>query len=92
VSDLNRNRLHGIKISGKRMRLLNRLKKITNLTRETQDYINRYQVIYKRVVNEAKRGKMIGTFYGQRMKKNNVANNKLRCRDIPAICLKSLSN
>jgi len=62
VSDLNRTRLHSIKISSKRMRLLNRLKKITNLTRETQDYINIYQVIYKRVVNEAKRGKMIGMF------------------------------
>jgi hypothetical protein len=62
VSDLNRNRLHGIRISSKRMRLLNRLKKITNLTRKTQDYINRYHVIYKIVINEAKRGKMIGMF------------------------------
>jgi len=62
VSDLNRNRLHRIKISSKRKRLLNRLKKILNLTRETQDYINTYQVIYKRVVNEAKRGIMISMF------------------------------
>jgi hypothetical protein len=27
---------------------------MTNLTRETQDYINRYRVIYKRVIREAK--------------------------------------
>jgi hypothetical protein len=43
MSDLNRNRLHGIKISTKRMRLLNRMNKIINLMRKTQDYTNRYQ-------------------------------------------------
>jgi hypothetical protein len=33
--------------------VLNRLKKI-QVRRETQDYINRYQVIYKSVIREAK--------------------------------------
>jgi hypothetical protein len=36
------------------MWFLNSLRKTTNLTRETQDYINKYQVIYKRVIREAK--------------------------------------
>jgi hypothetical protein len=37
------------------MRLLNGLRKQQNLSREMQDYIKRYQIIYKRVVKEAKR-------------------------------------
>jgi uncharacterized protein YktA (UPF0223 family) len=43
-----------LNISCKRMQFLNTLRKATNLTRETQDYINRYRVIYKRVIREAK--------------------------------------
>jgi hypothetical protein len=37
------------------MRLLNTLKKNTNLSNEALEYINRYQKIYKRVIIEAKR-------------------------------------
>jgi hypothetical protein len=37
------------------MRLLNGLKKHNNLSRDMQDYINRYHFIYKRLIKEAKR-------------------------------------
>jgi hypothetical protein len=37
------------------MRLLNGFKKLYNLSRDMQDYINRYQIIYKNVIKGAKR-------------------------------------
>jgi hypothetical protein len=45
----------GIRTSSKKMSFLKGLKKYLNLSRETQDYINRYKIIYKRVIKEAKR-------------------------------------
>jgi predicted outer membrane repeat protein len=45
----------GIKISSKKMRFLNVLKKKTNITREVLTYISRYRIIYKRVIREAKK-------------------------------------
>jgi hypothetical protein len=47
VREPNRNRwiTKGLKISSKRMRFLNSLRKNKNLTKETQDYITRYRVI-----------------------------------------------
>ena len=53
----------GIKISCHRMRFLNNLKRNSVLTSEVFNYINRYHLIYKRVISEAKkieREKMIG--------------------------------
>jgi hypothetical protein len=70
VSDLNRNKLHGIKISSKRMRLLNKMNKIITLMRKTQDHINRYQKNSKGSHTRQK----IGMFKGKKWKKN-VANN-----------------
>jgi hypothetical protein len=37
------------------MRVLNGLRKEYNLTREMQEYMKRYQIIYKRVIKKAKR-------------------------------------
>jgi hypothetical protein len=37
------------------MRVLNDLRKQYNLSREVQEYIKRYQIIYKRVTEEGKR-------------------------------------
>ena len=37
------------------MHFLNNLRKNTNLTTDTKDNITRYQVIYKRVIREAKK-------------------------------------
>ncbi|PNF20311.1 hypothetical protein B7P43_G13693 [Cryptotermes secundus] len=45
----------GIKVSSQKMRLLNTLKKNTNLSNDILEYINRYQKIYKSVITEAKR-------------------------------------
>ena len=51
----------GIKDSCHRMRFLNNLKQNLNLTSEVLNYINRYHLIYKRVISEAnKKEKMIG--------------------------------
>jgi hypothetical protein len=35
--------------------IFKRTKKYLNLSREAQDYINQYQIIYKRIIKEAKR-------------------------------------
>jgi len=45
----------GIKKSSKRIKLLNLLTKILNLTQQTKMYISRYKLIYKRVIREAKK-------------------------------------
>jgi hypothetical protein len=45
----------GIRISSKKMWFLNGLKGHSNLSRETQEYISRYHIIYKRVTKEAKK-------------------------------------
>jgi hypothetical protein len=45
----------GLKNSGKRVRFLNSLKKKVNLSREAQTYIKKYQIIYKKVLKEAKK-------------------------------------
>jgi hypothetical protein len=45
----------GIKVSCKKMRLLNNLKQKMPLSRDTLIYINRYHRIYKRVISEAKK-------------------------------------
>ena len=50
----------GIKVSCRRMRFLNSLKSSVTLTSEVLNYINRYHLIYKRVISEAKKKKMIG--------------------------------
>ncbi|PNF17939.1 hypothetical protein B7P43_G18419 [Cryptotermes secundus] len=47
--------IRGIKVSSQKMRLLNTLKKNTNLSNYILEYINRYQKIYKSVITEAKR-------------------------------------
>lgn len=44
------------------------LEKNTYLTRETQDYINRYQVTYKRIIKGAKEREKMGMFEGQKIK------------------------
>jgi hypothetical protein len=43
-----------------RMKVLNSLKRNFNFTREDKDSIRKYQGIYKRVLREAKKEKMIG--------------------------------
>jgi hypothetical protein len=45
----------GIKMSSKKMRLLNMLKKQPNLTEDAKMYITKYKIIYSRVIREAKR-------------------------------------
>jgi len=45
----------GIKKSSKRIKILNLLTKLPNLTQQTKLYISRYKLIYKRVIREAKR-------------------------------------
>jgi len=45
----------GIKKSSKRIKLLNLLTKLPNLTQQTKIYISRYKLIYKRVIREAKK-------------------------------------
>jgi hypothetical protein len=91
VNELNRNRwiTQGIKIYTKRMQFLNGLKKNTNCTREPQDYINRYQVIYKRVIKEAK--KRENNKYVTRTKNKIKAMWQIikRSWEIPAIRLKN---
>lgn len=47
----------GLKVYSKRMQFLNSLKRTTNLSRESMDYIKRYQIIYNRVIKEAKKRK-----------------------------------
>jgi hypothetical protein len=42
-------------MSSERMRLLNGLRKQQNLSSEMVEYITRYQIIYKRVIKEAKK-------------------------------------
>jgi len=44
-----------MKISIKKMRGLNMLKKQSDLTEDTKNYITKYQIIYRRVIREAKR-------------------------------------
>jgi hypothetical protein len=46
----------GLKVSSKRMWFLNGLQRTTYLSRESLDYIKRYQVICNRVIKEAKKG------------------------------------
>jgi hypothetical protein len=48
----------GICNSCKRMRVLNGLRKQYNLSRVMQEYIKRYEIIYKRVIKEAKKEKI----------------------------------
>jgi len=45
----------GIKMSSKKMRFLNVLKKQPDLTEDTKNYIAKYKIIYRRVIREAKR-------------------------------------
>jgi hypothetical protein len=45
----------GIKMSSKKMRFLNMLKKQPNLTEDAKMDIAKYKIIYKRVIREAKR-------------------------------------
>ena len=45
----------GMKISIKKMRGLNMLKKQSDLTEGVKNYITKYQIIYRRVIREAKR-------------------------------------
>ena len=45
----------GIKKSSKKIRLFNVLKKHITLSKETKLYITKYNLIYKRVIKEAKR-------------------------------------
>jgi hypothetical protein len=52
----------GICNSCNRMRVLNGLRKQYNLSREMQEYIKRYQIIYKRVIDMLKEEKMISLF------------------------------
>ena len=47
----------GIKISCHRMRFLNNLKRNSMLTSEVFNYNNRYHLIYKTVISEAKKKK-----------------------------------
>jgi len=44
----------GIKMSSKKMRFLNWLKKQPNLTEDAKMYIAKYKIIYKRIIREAK--------------------------------------
>jgi hypothetical protein len=57
VREPNRNRwiTQGLKISSKRMHFLNSLRKNKNLTKDTQDYVTRYRVIYEKVIRGAKK-------------------------------------
>jgi len=52
----------GIKISSKKIRFLNMLKKQPNLTEDAKMYIAKYKIIYKRVIREAKRREMMSTY------------------------------
>jgi hypothetical protein len=47
----------GLKVYSKKMQFLNSLKRTKNLSRESLDYIKRYQIIYNRVIKEAKKRK-----------------------------------
>jgi hypothetical protein len=47
--------MQGIKISSKKMRVLNMLKKQPNLAEDEKIYIAKYKIIYRRVIREAKR-------------------------------------
>jgi hypothetical protein len=49
----------GIIVSRNRLRFLNEMKRHTKLSVEFLHYINKYQLIYKNLVREAKKGKMI---------------------------------
>jgi hypothetical protein len=44
------------KISGKRIYFVNTVKKKNTFSKESQDYIKQYQLIYKRALKEAKKG------------------------------------
>jgi len=45
----------GIKMSSKKMRFLNMIKKQPNLTGDAKIYIAKYKILYRRVIREAKR-------------------------------------
>ena len=45
----------GIKKSSKKIKFLNMLNKLPNLTQHTKRYISKYKLIYKRVIREAKK-------------------------------------
>jgi hypothetical protein len=45
----------GIKVSGQRLRLLHLLKKKMSMSSQTLDYINKYQITYKKVISEARK-------------------------------------
>jgi hypothetical protein len=45
----------GIKISGKKMRLLDKQRKTTVIKKKDLEYIGQYRKIYRRVIQEAKR-------------------------------------
>jgi hypothetical protein len=52
----------GIKMSNKRMRFLNMLKKQPNLSEETKTYVDKYKIIYS---GKQKEGQMISIYYMQ---------------------------
>lgn len=66
-----------LKVSSKRKQLFNSFKRITNISRESLDYIERCHITYNKLIKEAKkRERAIDLFWGLKMKQNNVANNK----------------
>jgi hypothetical protein len=52
----------GIQNSCKGMRMINGLKKHYNLSRDIEDCIYRYKIIFKTVIKEAKEEQMISMF------------------------------
>jgi hypothetical protein len=49
----------GIKMSSKQIRFLNMLKKQPNLSEDVKMHIVKYKILYKRVIRQAKEGKMM---------------------------------
>jgi hypothetical protein len=66
----------GLIISSNRMRFLNSLKRTTNISRESLEYIKRYQIIYRKVLKEAKKRENDRFVTSAKNNKSNVAVNK----------------
>jgi len=59
----------GLLVSRNRLRILNGMKRSTKISVEFRSYINKYQLIYKNLVKEAKKWKMIDLFCPQKIKR-----------------------
>lgn len=58
----------GLKSQVKERDFFNSLNRITNISRELLDYINRYQITYDRLIKEAKKRENDNLFWGLKLK------------------------